>query len=310
MITSPKYKLSYLIGLCSYLFSIGCACSQDIQDIFNKNIDYLSKISSLSFQGTETHVALANPNLKQIITTRYTQSGDRFAFSIDQNFGEAFGGKMSHSAAYNGDVYQWSKGPFLIVKKGYPDEIPNLYGNIYIIKPFEFVRMALAKLANHHSSRFYELTPDQLKKAENWNLLKTGIQSISSGTIEGKQGIVVKLSGQYESRDFDISVLFDPSQQYYPIAWERTSTLNKDAREDYVVTKLGKMAMGNIVMPFPEEATLTKYFKTEKTAISTIIINKISTDEISPNDSQFTFDPALFNQIVDTDKNVLIAVPK
>jgi hypothetical protein len=298
----------WFFTLAIFLCSATASLSQDIAGAFNKNIDYFTKISSISFTGKSVHVVVADPNVHQVTTTQYLGSNDRFAFKVDQNLGKQFGGETIESACYNGDIYQYRTGPILQTQKGVKEDLHFLCGNIPFIKPFEFIRMALA---SDHSSSDWELTPDRLKDPKIWALFKSKIKSVSEGKLQGKEGILVTLTGQENGTDLNLTVLFDPSENFYPTVWQRTFVKTPDISEIYMVTKFGRVTIGSAPILYPEVATLTRYLReTEVRTVTTITVCNLSLDKVDLDDPRFTLDPSQFDFIADQTKGVLISVPK
>ena len=125
--------------------------------------------------------------------------------------------------------------------------------------------------------------------------------------MEGTQGIIMKLSGSLWKEKVDMSILFDPSQNDYPIAWERILTRNKDVKQVYVVTDLEKITVAGASIPYPKKATLIQYNGLNPETISTILVDHVSINQPEPD--LFTINPQQATHIYDVDKKTMIEIP-
>jgi hypothetical protein len=285
------------ILVCSiiYLYSFRFAFSQniDLQDVLRRNVNYFSNITCLSFTGTEVDVLqVPGPDLGKKVIKKITflESGTKFSFRVEGS-SEILGSYFSYSAAYNGEYFQTFRGTTLSLQKGIPHQLPSLDQVIYFIMPFDFVRAAVATIPEHRSEVAFVLTPDQFNQPKNWKLLQGCIKTASIGSLQGKQGLIVRISGRLWGDDMSMSVLFDPTQNDYPVAWERVLTKDKDWRNTYVINEVGKVTAGKMLLSYPKKALYTQYFSTNKplpSVISTISIDQISINEPIKGNDPFT----------------------
>jgi hypothetical protein len=304
-------KITLSIALFAYLGSITVAVSQDVQVIIEKNAANFSPISSLSFSATQVCVIqMPGPELNKKITDKiqFDASGDKFTYTVEQS--SELPGNHYHKAsgAYNGESLQTLLGTTLAIKTESPSSIPSLSQELFLIAPYAFVEAAAAANPEYQADKTFVLTPNQLINPQYWKTLLTSVKSISSGSMEGKQGLIMKLSGELWGEPIDMSVLFDPTQNYYPMAWERSNS--RGFRQSYVVSDLEYVRAGSVSLPYPKKAILTKYAGAEPGSICTISVDNVAINNISPDDNRFTIDPAQASYINDVDKKVLIPVPK
>jgi hypothetical protein len=285
--------------------------SQDIRAILGKNYDVFPKIASMSFSATQDCIIqLPGPQFGKKITDtiEFESSGNKFAYSIEQS--SDLPGNHHHfdSAAFDGEYLQALHGGTLAIKAGYPISIPALSQELYLLTPYTFVEAVAAAAPENKGNKNFVLTPYQFIKPQYWTALQGRIKSIQSGSLEGKQGVLMSISGKLWGEDVDMSVLFDPTQNFYPVAWERSTS--RGFKQSYVVSDLEYARSGAISFPYPKTAILTKYAGSVPGSICTISVNNVSINDIDLSDSRFTIDPGQASFINDLDKKVLIPVPK
>jgi beta-lactamase regulating signal transducer with metallopeptidase domain len=277
----------------------------EVQNIISKLYSYFQPISSLSYTGTETWTIL-NPGPDQVNeitkTTLFISSGDRYVikawedqFKSNDRLVKSNDGANMQYMAFNGSHFQQlnylSREKDLSLRKGppfwpTPPFLRPLLRNAYFTMPFDFVGMTMTE--NPHWPVI--LTPNLYKHQENW-VLKT--RSFQNGILSGKRGIIMKVLGKNwaDGGDCLISVLLDPSKDYYPVAWEFPASGHPSDIFSYVVTELGAVQAGNVSLPYPKTATISTLIDGKLNWMHTITIAQVSVNDIALDDPRFTIDP-------------------
>lgn len=278
----------------------------EIQEIVSKLYGYFQSISSLSYTGTEvTKLDDDYDNQQLVRKTTFASSGDRYFIQLESYHLTSTGKPISESApaqaqqdqamAFNGHYFQrltYGLKSTLLIQKGppffpAPPSLHDLDQRDYFTLPFDFVNKTMTE-----NPRFpVQLLPDQFKRSEYW-VLKT--RRFQNGTLAGKRGIIMDVlgkAGNYGGDDITISILLDPSLNYYPLAWQLSVTKQNNTRRiSYVVTEMGTVQGGGQSFLYPKTATISSSFCGKPGWTRTITIDQVSLNDIGPDDSRFTFD--------------------
>jgi beta-lactamase regulating signal transducer with metallopeptidase domain len=292
---------------------------QEIQKIASKTFSYFQSVSSLSYTGTEvssdgtythktTFIGSGDRYVIKTETIRATPTGEVIKPTSDDDAASNF----RRYIAFNGEYYQeleyhlresdlhLGKGPpFLWIQ-------PKLFllrRASYFTMPFDYVGMA--DTGKDHNA--VVLTPYLYQRPENW-LGAERIKSFQNGSLRGKKGLVMKLTGDFDG-PVDITVLLDPSINYYPVIWEINQPGSNNTMS-YVVTEVGTISSGNESLPYPKAATLVWWNGAKLTALNTITIDQASINEVNLDDPRFTINPKEADFVIDHDKQTKIAVAK
>jgi hypothetical protein len=302
------YRFSLLPAIC--FFALTPLHSQDIQKILIPNSAYFSAISSITFDGIKILEHLNHgPDYqkKHQINILFKAIGDQFSYDLSST-SEILASTTTQSGAYNGDYFQVLSGKTLSLKKGLPDQIPALSQNIYFVLPFDFLRAAVAATPGHDAEDNFTLPFSEYGQKATWKIFQTNIKTVALGNLLGKRGLLITFPGRILSESVNFSVLFDPSQNYYPIAWECMVMGDSSKKETYLITNLGQITFDGKSTLYPKEA-LFRHYNGTLNASSTISINRVSINSLTPDEKNFTIDPESATEIYDVDKNITLEVP-
>jgi beta-lactamase regulating signal transducer with metallopeptidase domain len=276
------------------------------QNIIKQLYGYFQAIDSLSYTGTEvSHLSDYYDNEEERQKTTFVSSGDRYFVQFDRTrftaagkptklppaallgYGEAyaFNGQFFQSLSFDKNALWIEKGPPF-----YPTLplIQSLARRSYFTMPFDFVNKTMT--TNPHQP--VQLLPDQFKHTENWDLKTRRFQN---GTLAGKQGIVMDVQGSSPEADNTlVSVLLDPSLNYYPVAWQfpmKSANGTHTMLFSYVATEVATVQGGGRSLLYPKTATFSTTTDGKPNWSHVITIDQVSLNDIAQDDPRFTFDP-------------------
>jgi beta-lactamase regulating signal transducer with metallopeptidase domain len=277
------------------------------QDILAKLYGYFQAISSLSYTGTEvTQLGDYYDDEKLVMKTTFVGSGDRYYIQMERMNLTSTGDPVKSPApaqapkysayAFNGSLFQRLnhddlQESTLWIQKGPPfyptsPSFHFLSNNDYFTLPFDFVNRTMTKDPSHP----VQLIPDLFKRSENWVLKSRRFQN---GTLLGKRGIIMDVQGEdWEGNDTTISVLLDPSLDYYPVAWQFPEAKQRPAFVvSYVITETGTVQGGGQTLPYPKAATISTTIGGKPNWSRSITVDQASLNDIALDDPRFTIDP-------------------
>lgn len=277
-----------------------------IQRIISRLCGYFKGIDSLSYTATETTPLGGGKQMAK--TTVFASSGDHYFVELDRRYETTDGqpakpsgpadAPSSETYAFNGALFQQLEynGPSrLWIRKGppfwpAPPSLGWMGGNDFLLLPFDFVNKTLT--TDPHQT--VQLMPDQFRRPENW-VLRT--RRVQNGTLLGKRGLIVDVQACTSfAPDSVISVLLDPAKDYYPVAWQipvKSASSSQILRMSYVIDQFGTMQGGGASLPYPQRATLQATLDGKLLWSRFIAVEKVSVNDISPQDPRFTIDPRL-----------------
>lgn len=287
--------------------AIGSQEVAKIREIFDSHASYFSKIGALTFVGSETFQVLQGEDKGKKITKsiEFIGKGDKFRYKFEQ-VSEFDGGHLSDASSYDGRLFQTFKPPLLTVSQGCPSAISSLFNMLFFTMPFDFVQTSVA--ATNPEAINFVLRPNQFQDVKNWAAAQSRIVSISEGVVQGKRGLVLKLTGSFAGKAAKTSVLLDPEQDYYPVAWERFTGENVGLT--YVVSEFATVNVGGQNFRYPKRASRNQYTGSpEPVAASSIIVEKVLINQTDIDDDEFTIDPTRASFIYDATNKQTIRVP-
>jgi len=290
------------------------------QDILAKAAARLAGISSLSFNAADTWVMTGGPDNGKILVKKvaFGQLGGQWRVKYEQIGGDQFQCTETYTTKVDGKdkvvtvqsrgapnlkIYaSWDGRTYRVFVPDQPALPPRVFPGpaaisfnqglvntcLYFLMPYRFVEMAAASTGNSHNDLSFAV--DDIQSAANWATVLRNVKSITEGDLEGRHGIVVQLSGYYGNYLQDISVLLDPAEDYYPVAWETFDSDKTHGKHGliYVITKMGVITNGKSRIRYPAEAVQTQFCgHDEPDAKSRIVITNPAVNSLDPGDRSF-----------------------
>jgi len=281
--------------LCLFGLSVtACAnAASSIQDLTIHSLSYFREISSGSCSATLEMLQLDNVTFQKVADIDYGIQGAKLFFDYVQvttPWSERFTYDGKQSMYFN----RTDDRSLTIGNKKFL--ATTMEGLNVLLEPFSFL------YGDHGASRTgFFLSLQELSNANNWKILnKAEVQPKQK--LGNERCLILDLPGSIDpilKISYKVRAWFDIDNGYYPIQFQCIAPSGKLVRQ-YTVLSMGFLDSGK-KLPYPKVAEDTNFDEVGNIHIqSKITVVNVKTN-VEINDSEFTIEPMLANEIKDDD---------